>query len=387
MDKNIYLDHNATSPLLPEAQTAMSDAAEKSLGNPSSPHWAGREAKILLEEARDSLAKSLGAETREIIFTSGGSESNNAVLRQLSTASVKQHLITSKIEHPSVLETCRILDKQPNIGLTELPVNSSGLIDPESLIKNINPQTSLISLMTANNETGCLQPIEELSQIAREHEIAFHTDLVQASGKIKIDLNKSGLDFASVTSHKLGGPRGIGLLYARQGVAFDSIITGGKQERVRRAGTENVTLAVGFAKALKWYQENQDRLQTKFSNFREKVLGRVKTIDGFFLNTNLDHSLQHTFNFGFSGISAESLLISLDLDGVAVSTGSACSSGAMEASHVLLAMGRSRAEAKSSLRVSWGWSTTADEIDYFLERLTHHIQRLQQKRANQNLIK
>ena len=382
MEKNIYLDHNATSPLLPEAQTAMSDAAEKSLGNPSSPHWAGREAKILLEEARDSLAKSLGAEPREIIFTSGGSESNNAVLRQLSTASGKQHLITSKIEHPSVLETCRILAKQPNIGLTELLVDSSGLIDPESLKKGILSQTSLISLMTANNETGCLQPIEELSQIAREHEIAFHTDLVQASGKIKYDLNKSGVDFASVTSHKLGGPRGIGLLYARKGTAFDSLITGGKQERVRRAGTENVTLAVGFAKALEWYLENQDRLQTKFSNFRKKVLGRVKTIDGFFLNTNLDHSLQHTFNFGFSGISAESLLISLDLDGVAVSTGSACSSGAMEASHVLLAMGRSRAEAKSSLRVSWGWSTTADEIDYFLERLTHHIQRLQQKQAN-----
>jgi len=256
------------------------------------------------------------------------------------------------------------------------------LIDPESLKKGIRSQTSLISLMTANNETGCLQPLEELSQIAREHEIAFHTDLVQASGKIKYDLNTSGVDFASVTSHKLGGPRGIGLLYARQGTAFESLITGGKQERIRRAGTENVTLALGFAKALEWYLENQDRLQTQYSHFREKVLGRINTIDGFFLNTNLDHSLQHTFNFGFSGISAESLLISLDLDGVAVSTGSACSSGAMEASHVLLAMGRSRAEAKSSLRVSWGWSTTADEIDYFLERLTHHIQRLQQKQAN-----
>ena len=380
MDKNIYLDHNATSYLLPEAQTAMSDAAEKSLGNPSSPHWAGREAKILLEEARESLAKSLGAEPREIVFTRGGSESNNAVLRQLSADTGKKHLITSTIEHPSVLETCRILTKQPNIALTELPVDSSGLIDPDSLKKCISSQTSLISLMAANNETGCLQPIEELSQIAREHEIAFHTDLVQASGKIKFDLNSSGIDFASVTSHKLGGPRGIGLLYARQGTDFESLITGGKQERVRRAGTENVTLAVGFAKALEWYLENQDRLQKQYSNFRKIVIDRINTIDGFFLNTDLEHSLQHTFNFGFSGISAESLLISLDLDGVAVSTGSACSSGAMEASHVLLAMGRSRSEAKSSLRVSLGWSTTADEIDYFLERLTHHIRRLEQKK-------
>ncbi len=379
MDKNIYLDHNATSPLLPEAKTAMSDVAEKSLGNPSSPHWAGREAKILLEAARDTLAKSLGAKPSEIIFTSGGSESNNAVLRQLSLTSEKQHLITSKIEHPSVLETCRILSRIPNISITELPVDSSGLIDPESLKKEIGNQTSLISLMTANNENGCLQPIEEFSLIAREHEIAFHTDMVQASGKIKFDLNKSGIDFASVTSHKIGGPRGVGLLYVRQGTSFESLVTGGNQERVRRAGTENVILCVGFAKAFEWYLENQNRLQKQNFHFRKKILDRICDIDGFFQNTNLNHSLHHTLNFGFSSISAESLLISLDLDGVAVSTGSACSSGAMEASHVLLAMGRSREEAKSSLRVSWGWSTTAGEIDYFLERLTHHIHRLQQK--------
>ena len=382
MDKNIYLDHNATSPLLPEAQSAMSDAAEKSLGNPSSPHWAGREAKILLEEARDSLAKSLDVESREIIFTSGGSESNNAVLRQLIVASGEQHLITSAIEHPSVLETCRILAKQPNISLTELPVDSSGLISPESLKYEILSQTTLISLMAANNETGCMQPIEELCQIAREHEISFHTDMVQTSGKVKLDLNKSEIDFASVTSHKIGGPRGIGLLYARQGTSFESLVTGGKQERVRRAGTENVTLAVGFAKALEWYLENQERLQKQNTHFREKVLDIISNIDGFFQNTNLDQSLHHTLNFGFSGISAESLLISLDLDGVAVSTGSACSSGAMEESHVLLAMGRSRAEAKSSLRVSWGWSTKEDEIDYFLDKLTHHIHRLRHKQLN-----
>ena len=382
MDNNIYLDHNATSPLLPEAQTAMNNASGRSIGNPSSPHWAGRDAKILLEESRESLAKSLGAEPREIIFTSGGSESNNAVLRQLIVASGEQHLITSAIEHPSVLETCRILAKQPNISLTELPVDSSGLISPESLKDEILSQTTLISLMAANNETGCMQPIGELCKIAREHEISFHTDMVQTSGKIKLDLNKSGIDFASVTSHKIGGPRGIGLLYARQGTSFESLVTGGKQERVRRAGTENVTLAVGFAKALEWYLENQERLQKQNTHFRKKVLDKINNIDGFFQNTNLDQSLQHTLNFGFSGISAESLLISLDLDGVAVSTGSACSSGAMEESHVLMAMGRSRAEAKSSLRVSWGWSTKEDEIDYFLDKLTHHIHRLRQKQLN-----
>lgn len=360
----------------------MSEVARQAFGNASSPHWAGREAKNILEEARESLAKSLGTESREIFFTSGGSESNNSVLRQLLFASGQQHLITSAIEHPSVLETSRILADQPNIQLTELPVDSSGLIDPESLIKAIRPDTSLISLMTANNETGTLQPIKELSQIAQNHEIAFHTDLVQAAGKIKLDLSMSGVDFATATSHKLGGPRGIGLLYVRQATPFQSLITGGKQERVRRAGTENVTLAVGFAKALEWYLANQARLQTQFSQFRETVLGKIKSVKGIFLNTKLENSLPHTFNFGCDGISAESLLISLDLDGVAVSTGSACSSGAMEASHVLVAMGLSRAEAKSSLRISWGWSTTEAEIEHFLERLTYHIQRLQQKQYN-----
>jgi cysteine desulfurase len=381
-ETKIYLDHNATSPLLPEAQTAMSEVAQQAFGNASSPHWAGREAKNTLEEARESLAKSLGAESREIFFTSGGSESNNSVLRQLLFASGQQHLITSAIEHPSVLETIRILADLPNIQLTELPVDSSGLIDPDSLIKSIRPETSFISLMTANNETGCLQPIDELSQIAKDHEIAFHTDLVQAAGKIKLDLKTSGVDFATATSHKLGGPRGIGLLYVRQGTAFLPLITGGKQERVRRAGTENVTLAVGFAKALEWYLANQARLQTQYSHLQETVLGKIKSVKGIFINTKLDNSLPHTLNFGCDGISAESLLISLDLDGIAVSTGSACSSGAMEASHVLLAMGLSRDKAKSSLRISWGWSTTKAEIDHFLERLTYHIQRLQQKQYN-----
>jgi len=379
-----YLDHNATSPLLPEAAHVMNEVAQQAFANPSSPHWAGRDARILLEDARENLAHSLGAKPQEIFFTSGGSESNNAVIRQFLMKSGKQHLICSAVEHPSVLETCRILADHPNIRFTELAVDSSGRLDPENLCTSIHSETVLISVITANNETGNLQPIEELTEIAHEYEIPFHTDLVQAFGKIEVDLRKSGVDYATATGHKLGGPRGIGLLYVKQGTPFQSLISGGKQERVRRAGTENVVLAVGFAKAVQWYLENRSKLREQFFLFRKSILREIEKLEGIFINTDLDNSLPHTLNFGCHGISAESLLISLDLDGIAVSTGSACSSGAMEASHVLLAMGLSRTDAKSSLRVSWGWSTTATEIDFFCKRLTHHILRLQQKNITGN---
>ncbi|MBT4629856.1 MAG: cysteine desulfurase [Deltaproteobacteria bacterium] len=384
-DSKIYLDHNATSPLLPEVENVMSEVAQQTFANPSSPHWAGRNARFLLEEARDNLANSLGVKSQEILFTSGGTESNNTVLRQLLMNSAEQHLIVSAVEHPSVLETCRILGGQPNIQFTELAVDSSGIVEPGKLREALRPETSLISVMTANNETGNLQPVEELSKIAQENKIPFHTDLVQAYGKMELDLSSSGVNFASATAHKLGGPCGIGLLYVKQGTAFESLISGGKQERVRRAGTENVVLAVGFAKAVGWYLGNQLSLRDRFSKFRDLILNEINKIKGIFLNTDLGNSMPHTLNFGCKKVSAESLLISLDLDGVAVSTGSACSSGAMEASPVLLAMGLSRAEAKSSLRVSWGWSTTEADIDFFCQRLTFHILRLQEKQITENL--
>jgi len=384
-NSKIYLDHNATSPLLPEVENVMSEVAQQAFANPSSPHWAGRNARFLLEEARDNLANSLGVKSQEILFTSGGTESNNTVLRQLLMISGEQHLIVSAVEHPSVLETCRILAGQPNIQFTELAVDSSGKVEPEKLREVLRPETSLISVMTANNETGNLQPVEEISKIAQENKIPFHTDLVQAYGKMQLDLSLSGVNFASATAHKLGGPCGIGLLYVKQGTTLESLISGGKQERVRRAGTENVVLAVGFAKAVEWYLENQLSLRDRFSKFRDLILNEINKIKGIFLNTDLGNSMPHTINFGCNNVSAESLLISLDLDGIAVSTGSACSSGAMEASPVLLAMGLSRAEAKSSLRVSWGWSTTEADIDFFCRRLTFHIQRLQEKQMTEKL--
>ena len=357
----------------------MAEVEHLAFANPSSPHWAGRDARILLEEAREKLAQALGAKSQEIFFTSGGSESNNTVLRQLLIGGEKKHLICSAVEHPSVLETCLILADQANILFSELGVDSSGRVDPEKLKTLICTETALISLMTVNNETGNLQPIHDLCKIAQDHEIPFHTDISQAVCKMELDLGKSGVDFATATAHKIGGPRGIGLLFVKEGAPFKSLISGGKQERARRAGTENVVLAVGFAKAVEWYLANQSNLREKFFKFRKTILAEIDKLDGIFINSDLANSLPHTLNFGCHGISAESLLISLDLDGVAVSTGSACSSGAMEASHVLLAMGLSRNDAKSSLRVSWGWSTTAEDIEIFCERLTHHLLRLQKK--------
>ncbi|MEC9384394.1 MAG: cysteine desulfurase family protein [SAR324 cluster bacterium] len=383
-NSKIYLDHNATSPLLPEVSAAMAEVEHLAFANPSSPHWAGRDARILLEGSREKLAQALGTNPQEIFFTSGGSESNNTVLRQLLMTSGEKHIISSSVEHPSVLETCRILAEQQNIQFTELAVDSSGTLAPDDLSAAIRPETELISLISANNETGKLQSIEELTKIAQQQQIPFHTDLVQAFGKIECDLSTSGIDYATATAHKLGGPRGIGLLYVREGTPFESLISGGKQERARRAGTENVTLAVGFTKAVEWYLKNQSKLNEQFFKYRQSVLEEIAKLEKIFINTDLENSLPNTLNFGCHGISAESLLISLDMDGIAVSTGSACSSGAMEASHVLLAMGISRAEAKSSLRISWGWSTSSEDIDYFCARLTHHILRLQAKNKTEN---
>jgi len=234
--------------------------------------------------------------------------------------------------------------------------------------------------MGANNETGVIQPIAELQAIAQQHGIPLHTDSVQSLGRVPVSWQELGVNYATATAHKLGGPRGIGLLYVREGSAFTPLITGGKQERVRRAGTESVALAVGFASALAWVLKQQPQLSERLRRFQQQVLERLQEVEGFFLNGDPEFLLPNTLNVGFQGLSAETLLISLDLDGVAVSTGSACSSGALEPSPVLLAMGLTPTEARSCLRLSWGWQTTQAEIDALLERLPHHVQRLREKR-------
>ncbi|MBF0278017.1 MAG: cysteine desulfurase [SAR324 cluster bacterium] len=378
-EKIAYFDYNATAALLPGLSERMIKASQKHFGNPSSPHRIGRNAKDILEESRIRIARSIGIQAQELIFTSGGSEGNNAVLRQLLFRSGPQHIITSQIEHPSVLETCRILEQCSPINISYLPVDRSGRVRPESLSAAIRPETSLISIMMANNETGVIQPIESLASIADEHKIPLHVDCVQGLGKIPMHWMKWNVSYATVSAHKFGGPRGIGLLFLKEGVPFNELISGGKQERIRRAGTENVMLACGFAEALDWININQESTSSRLLSFKNRIIEELKSIDGFFLIGEHAPCLPNTINFGLSGISAESLLIRLDLDHVAVSTGSACSSGALEASHVLLAMGLEKSKAKSCLRLSMGWNTNEEEVEYLIDRIHLHAQKLYEK--------
>lgn len=380
MGKNmIYLDYNATAPLLPHIAQAMHEVAQNIYGNPSSPHHFGRDARAILEQSRANIANCLDVPKQQIYFTSGGSESNNTVLRQCLLTEKHQHIITSQIEHPSILETCHLLENRSHIEITYLPVTAAGYVEPQSLKDAIRQDTSLISIMTANNETGMIQPISELAAIANESDIPFHTDSVQALGKIFIDWKAWNVDFATVTAHKIGGPKGIGLSYCKQGSEFHPLISGGKQERVHRAGTESVMLAHGFSKAIEWITSHLRENTQKMELFKSQVTQTLQNIDGFFIN-GTSPALPNTINIGFEGLSAESILIFLDLDGIAVSTGSACSSGAIEASHVLMAMGLSKTKAKSCLRVSMGWTTTQDDIEHFLDRIQYHVKRLYQKK-------
>ncbi len=378
MNDFIYLDHNATTPLLPEARDAIVEALE-TFGNPSSPHQAGRAARTLLEGARKRIARRLGVSTQEVLFTSGGSESNNTVLQQVALGSGARHLITSAVEHPSVLEPAQAMNRLPEVAATQLPVNAQGQVPPEALADQLRPETRLVSVMAANNETGALQPLAALSEMCRSQQIGFHSDVTQALGKQA--LNWELLDYATAAAHKLGGPKGIGMLYVRKQTPLHPLIWGGKQERVRRAGTESVALACGFAVALEWFLDRQEALQAQFREARQRLLPQVEALPGYFRNSPPDTDcLAHTLNFGIEGVSAETLLISLDLDGIGVSTGSACSSGALEASPVLLAQGRTREQARSSLRVSWGWNTPPDALEALGTRLSHHVHRLLKKR-------
>ena len=379
-EKPAYFDYNATAVLLPHIAEKMARVAQSQFGNPSSPHQKGREAKNILEDSRARLACLLGIEPDELLFTSGGSESNNSVLRQFLQTSEPVHIITSRIEHPSILETCRILERMSHIEVSYLPVDSEGRVVSETLKPAIRSHTRLISIMTANNETGVIQPVESLTAIAREYQIPFHVDCVQGLGKIPMDWREWGIHYASATAHKFGGPRGIGLLYIKKGSPFTSLIAGGKQERERRAGTENVVLAYGFAEALDWTLNHREAINRRMTSFKDQIIRIFQANEGFFLNGGRVRCLPNTINFGWHGLSAESLLISLDLDQIAVSSGSACSSGAIEASPVLLAMGLDKQKSKACLRVSMGWNTRQEEVDYFIERMLFHTKRLYAKK-------
>ena len=380
MKQTIYLDHNATTPVWPEVVEAMTPFWEGLFGNPSSIHESGTLVTRELRRARREAASFLGAgDDSEIVFTSGGTESNNTILRSAITTQIgKRHLVTSTVEHSSILKTARALQEE-GAEVTLIPVSSEGGLDREKLREAVTGKTALVSVMMANNETGVIFPIEEIGKELRERGILFHVDAVQAAGKIPFSVESLPVDFLSVSAHKFGGPKGVGVLYVRKETPFRPLIFGGSQERARRAGTENVPGIIGLGAASRKVQERfveeNSRMQKIRNYFEERVL---RTIPGVQVNGSRNYRLPNTSNLAFDGVDAEALLILLDQEGVYASSGSACISGSPAPSHVLKAMGFSDERAKSSVRFSFGPQNTLEEVEIVLELLQRFVSRLRE---------
>jgi cysteine desulfurase len=376
----IYLDSNATTPLRPEVVAAMLPVYTEDYGNPSSIHWFGQHAKALMDDARAHVARLINADTSEIVFVSGGTEADNLAIRGIaeSQKSKGRHIITSNIEHHAVLHTCRDLEKQ-GCEVTWLGVSSDGLIDPEDVRRAIRPDTILISVMHANNEIGTIQPIEEIGKIAEAADIYFHSDGVQSTGKIPVDVKKLKVDLYSISAHKIHGPKGVGALYIKKGTVLKPQLTGGGHERNRRSGTENVAGIVGFGVAAKMAREGMSAEMTHVRELRDRLeSGLQKHIDLIRINAANAPRLPNTSNIMVDYAEGEGLVISLDLKGVAVSTGSACSSGSLEPSHVLTAIGKTPDEAHGSLRFSLNSMNTVADVDYVVEVLPRIVERLRE---------
>ena len=378
MAKSIYLDNSATTPLKKEVLDAMLPYLTEHYGNPSSIYKIGQESKAAIENARTQVATALGASIREIFFTSCGTEADNWAIKGIAFAKSKngKHIITSKIEHHAVLHTLESLEKQ-GYEVTYLDVDEYGKISLDDLHSAIRPDTILITIMTANNEVGTIQPIAEIGKIAKENKILFHTDAVQAIGSIKIDVHEMNIDLLSLSAHKFGGPKGIGALYVRNNVRPEIFMHGGAQERARRAGTENVASIVGLGKAITLACENIESKTAKISSMRDRLIKEIpEKIPYTKLNGHPTDRLPGNVNFSFEFIEGESLLLLLDMNGVAASSGSACTSGSLDPSHVLLAMGLPHEIAHGSLRLSIGEINTDEDIDRVLEVLPPIVQRL-----------
>ena len=374
----IYLDNAATTKCAPEALEAMLPYFCEKYGNASSVYGLGSEAKKAIGNARRILAESLNCTPQEIYFTTGGSEADNWALVATAEANEKKgkHIITSAIEHHAILHTCEYLAGR-GFEITYLPVNEDGVVSLEVLERAIRPDTILISIMTANNEIGSLQPIRAIGEIARKHGILFHTDAVQAYGHVPMDVEDLKLDFLSASGHKLNGPKGIGFLYIRNTVKIGSFIHGGSQERGRRAGTENVPGIVGLGAAAKLAMEHMDERMKKETELRDYLIGRIeKEIPGAVLNGSRSSRLPNNVNFSFLKVEGESMLIMLDLKGVCASSGSACTAGSLEPSHVLTAIGRSREQARGSLRLTLSHENTLEEMDTVVQYLKEIVERL-----------
>ncbi|MBP3541405.1 MAG: cysteine desulfurase NifS [Clostridia bacterium] len=380
----IYLDHAATTPTRREALEAMLPYFAEVYGNASSIHTEGRKARRAVEKARQQVAAAIGAEAREVYFTAGGSESDNWAIRgaaQPLWEQGKRHLITSRVEHPALLRTCEKMEK---LGwqVTYLPVDAFGRVSPENVRQAIRPDTGLISVMAANNEVGTLQPVGEIGRIAHESGVLFHTDAVQAVGSIPVDVNDWNADLLSLSGHKFYGPKGVGALYVRRGVRMDPLIFGGEQEKGLRAGTENLPGIVGMGAALELAEKERPEEAARLTRLRTMLLdGLAAAFPDCQMNGHPEHRLPGNLNLRFPLVEGESLLMRLDLAGIAASAGSACSSGSMEVSHVLTAMGLSEDEARGSLRLSLGRENTEEDIARVVEILPAIVRELQELRS------
>ncbi len=374
----IYFDHNATTPVLDEVFEAMVPFLKEQWGNPSSIHWAGRGTRKAVEDARERVCSLLNCAPLELIFTSSGTEGDNHAIKGLAYAQKNKgnHIITTKVEHPAVLSTCKHLQKE-GFEVTYLDVDKDGLIDLEELKKAITPKTILISVMYANNETGVLFPIKEIGQIAKEKGVAFHTDAVQAAGKIKIDVADLNVDLMTISGHKLYGPKGIGALFIKRGTRLVPIIHGGHQERNRRGGTENVAGIVAMGKAAEIAMRDMEKETEHLKALKARLeKGMAERVPHIKVNGHPEKRLPNTSNISFEFVEGESLLLNLDMKGIAASSGSACTSGSLEPSHVLVSMGLSHELSHGSVRFSLGKSNTVEEIDYLLEIMPPIVERM-----------
>lgn len=376
--RNVYFDNSATTKLDELVLKEMMPYFTNEYGNASSIYKIGRNTRCAIEDAREKVAKAINAEPQEIYFTSGGTESDNTAIRGIAYSNKNKgnHIITSKIEHPAVLETCKQLEKE-GFEVTYVNVDENGILKLDELKNSIKNTTTLISIMFANNEIGTIQPIEDIGKIAKENNIVFHTDAVQAIGSVRIDVKQMNIDSLSMSAHKFYGPKGIGVLYVKKGVRFEKFMNGGHQERNKRAGTENVPAIVGLGKAIELAYENFEEHNSKIKELRDYYVKEVqKRIPYIKINGDMEKRLPGNSNISFRFIEGEGLLLNLDLKGIYASSGSACTSGSLDPSHVLLAIGLPHEIAHGSLRVCIGKYNTKEEVDYLIDNLVEIVERL-----------
>ncbi|MCH7949347.1 MAG: cysteine desulfurase [Candidatus Dadabacteria bacterium] len=381
--KNIYLDYNATTPIDPRVLEEMMPYLSENYGNPSSIHSFGRKGKEALDKAREQVSQLISASPKEVVFTSGGTEAANFAIKSTARSLLREkgsHIVTTRVEHECVLESLKFLEKE-GFQVTYLGVNSDGLIDLEELKEAITDETILVSCMYANNETGVIFPIDKIAEIVKERGVIFHTDAVQAAGKIDIDLEEIPADLLSISAHKFYGPKSVGALFIRdsfsQQISLTPLIHGGGQERGKRSGTENIPGIVGLGSASDIASNEMRQDESRIIELRDQLFQSItQDIDGVKLNGLLEKMLWNTLNLSFEGVEGESLSMNLDIEGVAVSTGSACSEGTVDPSHVLSAMGLSKGEAASSVRISLGRFTEKEEIDYIASIFPMIVERI-----------